>query len=83
MSIQPFSATISIAFIVSPADRYISAAARGSLMLFAQSAFIRVRVVVSSEPKNSYQNYLIRKINSANVLNYLSEVEHSQVGVHF
>lgn len=56
MSIQPFSATMLIAFIVSPAARYISAAARGSLMLLAQSAFIFVKVVLSSEPKNSLKN---------------------------
>lgn len=56
MSAQPCSPIMSIALRCSPADRYISAAARGSLLLLAQSAclVIRIRELLGSvTPTNS------------------------------
>lgn len=52
MSSQPCSPIMSMALRCSPADRYISAAARGSLLLLAQSAclVIRIRELLGSVP---------------------------------
>lgn len=44
MSAQPCSPIMSMALRCSPADRYISAAARGSLLLLAQSACLVIRI---------------------------------------
>lgn len=44
MSAQPCSPIMSMALRCSPADRYISAAARGSLLLFAQSACLVIKI---------------------------------------
>lgn len=44
MSAQPCSPIMSIALRCSPADRYISAAARGSLLLLAQSACLVISI---------------------------------------
>lgn len=70
ISTQPLSPIISIALWVSPADRYISAAALGSLMFRAQSAFFLIsafRSTLSPEPKNScgmkkLKDFTLRKI---------------------
>lgn len=57
MSIQPCSPMISMAFMCSPAVRYMSAAARGSLLFFAQSACFFISSLVSlgsAEPRKSF-----------------------------
>lgn len=56
ISDQLFSAANSTAFSTSPMDRYISAAAFGSLMLLAHSAFFKIKDLLSwasVEDKNS------------------------------
>ena len=59
MSAQLWSPMISIALRCSPAERYISAAARGSLMFLAQSACLVIRSFLSwgsPDPMNSCCN---------------------------
>ena len=56
ISDQLFAAANSTAFSTSPMDRYISAAAFGSLILFAHSAFFSIRDLLSwtsDEDRNS------------------------------
>ena len=67
MSIQPFSPMISMAFIVSPALTYISAAERSSLMFLAHSArFLSsvLRSEESSSPANSCRQPARRRARS-------------------
>lgn len=59
ISVHSFSIAISTAFITSPAERYISAAALGSLTFFAHSAFFRINDFLStllSDFTNSYSS---------------------------
>lgn len=56
MSTQPWSPLISMAFMCSPAERYISTAALGSLISLAQSACFFISIFVSlgsPDPRNS------------------------------
>lgn len=78
MSAQPCSPIISMALRCSPADRYISAAARGSLLLLAQSAclVISIRELFGSvAPTNSCS----KKDKVTNVGNSVIKTKNNQL----